>query len=196
MTCTNCQNRIEQELKNTAGILNLLVPSVYAVDRQFGNGSSLVIARHTKNHCWIFYDTHGNQYAGHFSSIKKDSDQTAQKVRYKDRSEKRTEKRPFVLGKRYTRAVMQYVKSDLDFGSYPEITVYTGIPVKWNINMPDEVINGCNYKMVLKTYGITHEFTAGENVIEYTPEESGTVEYICWMGMIYGKINIIDSQGE
>lgn len=79
MTCTNCQNRIEQELKNTAGILNLLVPSVYAVDRQFGNGSSLVIARHTKNHCWIFYDTHGNQYAGHFSGIKKDSDQTAQK---------------------------------------------------------------------------------------------------------------------
>lgn len=92
MICTNCQNRIEQELKNTAGILNLLVPSVYAVDRQFGNGSSRVIARHTKNHCWIFYDTHGNQYAGHFSGIKKDSDQTAQKVRYKDRSEKRTEK--------------------------------------------------------------------------------------------------------
>ena len=40
----------------------------------------------------FFYDTHGNQYAGHFSGIKKDSDQTAQKVRYKDRSEKRTEK--------------------------------------------------------------------------------------------------------
>ncbi len=91
---------------------------------------------------------------------------------------------------------MQYVKSDLDFGSYPEITVYTGIPVKWIINVPDEVINGCNYKMVLKTYGITHEFTAGENVIEFTPEEPGTVEYTCWMGMIYGKINIIDRQGE
>ena len=138
----------------------------------------------------------GINMLGIFPALRRIQIRLPKKVRYKDRSEKRTEKRPFVLGKRYTRAVMQYVKSDLDFGSYPEITVYTGIPVKWNINMPDEVINGCNYKMVLKTYGITHDFTAGENVIEYTPEESGTVEYICWMGMIYGKINIIDSQGE
>ena len=59
--------------------------------------------------------------------------------------------------------------------------------------MPEEVINGCNYKMVINTYGITHEFTPGENVIEFTPGESGTVQYTCWMGMINGKINIIDA---
>ena len=88
---------------------------------------------------------------------------------------------------------MQYVNSELDFGTYPEITVYSGIPVKWTINVPEEVINGCNYKMVISTYGITHEFTPGENVIELTPGESGTVQYTCWMGMINGKINIIDA---
>ena len=88
---------------------------------------------------------------------------------------------------------MQYVNSELDFGTYPEITVYSGIPVKWTINVPEEVINGCNYKMVISTYGITHEFTLGENVIEFTPGESGTVQYTCWMGMINGKINIIDA---
>ncbi len=87
---------------------------------------------------------------------------------------------------------IQYVESNLDFGSYPEITVYSGIPVKWIINVPKEVINGCNYKMILKTYGITHEFTPGENVIEFIPGESGTVQYTCWMGMIYGRINIMD----
>ena len=88
---------------------------------------------------------------------------------------------------------MQYVNSELDFGTYPEITVYSGIPVKWTINVPEEVINGCNYKMVISTYGITHEFTPGENLIEFTPGESGTVQYTCWMGMINGKINIIDA---
>ena len=87
---------------------------------------------------------------------------------------------------------IQYVESNLDFGSYPEITVYSGIPVKWTIHVPEEVINGCNYKMILRTYGITHEFTAGDNVIEFTPDESSVVQYTCWMGMIYGKINIID----
>ena len=88
---------------------------------------------------------------------------------------------------------MQYVNSELDFGTYPKITVYSGIPVKWTINVPEEVINGCNYKMVINTYGITHEFTPGENVIEFIPGESGTVQYTCWMGMINGKINIIDA---
>lgn len=91
---------------------------------------------------------------------------------------------------------IQYVESDLMFGGYPEITVYSGIPVKWTINVPEEVINGCNYKMIIKTYGITHEFTPGENVIEFTPGEPGTVQYTCWMGMIYGKINIIDGNGD
>lgn len=91
---------------------------------------------------------------------------------------------------------IQYVESNLDFGTYPEITVYTGIPVKWTINVPEEVINGCNYKMIVKTYGITHEFTPGKNVIEFTPGEPGTVQYTCWMGMIYGEINVVDKQGE
>ena len=91
---------------------------------------------------------------------------------------------------------IQYVESDLMFGGYPEITVYSGIPVKWTINVPEEVINGCNYKMIIKTYGITHEFTPGKNVIEFTPGEPGTVQYTCWMGMIYGNINIIDGNGD
>ena len=90
---------------------------------------------------------------------------------------------------------MQYVNSELDFGTYPEITVYSGIPVKWIINVPEEVINGCNCKMVISAYGITHEFAPGENVIEFTPGESGTVPYTCWMGMINGKINIVDKKG-
>lgn len=91
---------------------------------------------------------------------------------------------------------MQYVNSELDFGTYPELTVYSGIPVKWTINVPEEVINGCNCKMVISAYGITHEFAPGENVIEFTPGESGTVPYTCWMGMINGKINIVDKKEE
>lgn len=91
---------------------------------------------------------------------------------------------------------VQYVSSELDFGSYPEITVYSGIPVKWTINVPEEVINGCNYKMILSAYGITHEFTPGENVVEFTPGEPGSVQFTCWMGMINGKINIIGREGE
>ena len=87
---------------------------------------------------------------------------------------------------------MQYVKSTLDYGSYPAITVYSGIPVTWTIDAAEEVINGCNYQMILNEYGITHAFTPGENVIEFTPGAAGRVPYTCWMGMINGQIDIID----
>ncbi|MBQ9283324.1 MAG: sulfite exporter TauE/SafE family protein [Treponema sp.] len=89
---------------------------------------------------------------------------------------------------------VQYVESELDFGNYPEITVYEGIPVKWTIRVSEEVINGCNYKMILNDYGIIHEFTPGENVIEFTPQKAGSGFYTCWMGMIYGKINVLSSK--
>ena len=85
----------------------------------------------------------------------------------------------------------QIVYSKLDFGTYPEITVYSGIPVKWVISVPEEVINGCNSRMILSEYDISHDFTPGENIIEFTPGEEGTVQYTCWMGMINGKIEII-----
>ncbi|MBU5478902.1 sulfite exporter TauE/SafE family protein [Eubacterium sp. MSJ-13] len=85
---------------------------------------------------------------------------------------------------------VQIVKSTLQSGSYPNITVSAGIPVKWVIDVPKGSINGCNYKMVLSEYGIEHTFTEGENIIEFTPEKTGTVSYTCWMGMIHGSIYV------
>ena len=85
---------------------------------------------------------------------------------------------------------VQIVKSTLQSGSYPNITVSAGIPVKWVIDAPKGSINGCNYKMVLSEYGIEHTFTEGENIIEFTPEKTGTVSYTCWMGMIHGSIYV------
>lgn len=87
---------------------------------------------------------------------------------------------------------VQVINSTLNSGRYPNITVQAGIPVKWVIDAPSGSINGCNYKMLLKEYGIEHEFTEGENIIEFTPVKSGTVQYTCWMGMIRGNIFVID----
>lgn len=87
---------------------------------------------------------------------------------------------------------VQVINSTLNSGRYPNITVQAGIPVKWVIDAPSGSINGCNYKMLLKEYGIEHEFTEGENIIEFTPVKSGTVQYTCWMGMIRGNIFVTD----
>lgn len=86
----------------------------------------------------------------------------------------------------------QIITSTLSPGRYPTITVTAGTPVKWVINAPQGSVNGCNGTMMISAYGIEHTFKIGENVIEFTPTETGAVRYSCWMGMIRGTINVVD----
>ncbi len=90
---------------------------------------------------------------------------------------------------------VQVVNSTLSPGRYPNITVQAGIPVRWIINAPKGSINGCNYKILVRDYDIEYVFRTGENVIEFTPEKTGTIRYSCWMGMIHGNIFVIDGDG-
>lgn len=87
---------------------------------------------------------------------------------------------------------VQIVRSTLERGQYPTITVEAGTPVKWIIDAPEGSINGCNYRMYISDYDITYTFQEGENVIEFTPTTAGTVSYHCWMGMIYGMIQVTE----
>lgn len=87
---------------------------------------------------------------------------------------------------------VQVVKSTLLPGNYPSITVQTGMPVKWIIDAPKGSINGCNYKIYIKEYGMEYQFKSGENIIEFTPTEAGTFRYSCWMGMIRGTITVLE----
>lgn len=84
----------------------------------------------------------------------------------------------------------QVVKSTLESGAYPDITVKAGVPVRWIINAPAQSINGCNATIVIADLGIKHTFTLGENIIEFTPTQSGSIRTLCWMGMIEGSINV------
>jgi sulfite exporter TauE/SafE/copper chaperone CopZ len=85
---------------------------------------------------------------------------------------------------------VQIVKSTLSSGRYPNIEVSVGTPVKWTINAPKGSVNGCNNRMIIRTYGIEYSFKTGENVIEFTPAKTGRFQYSCWMGMIRGSITV------
>lgn len=88
----------------------------------------------------------------------------------------------------------QLVTSTLSSGTYPNITVQTGTPVKWIIHAPQGSINGCNNTMNVPEYGITdYSFKPGENVIEFTPNKLGRFQYSCWMGMIRGSIIVTEA---
>ena len=85
----------------------------------------------------------------------------------------------------------QVINSTLSPYGYPSIRVESGRPVKWIINAPPGSINGCNYKFIIREYGIVYEFKPGENVVEFTPNRVGNVPYTCWMGMIPGTITVV-----
>jgi len=87
---------------------------------------------------------------------------------------------------------VQQITSILSARRYPDITVQAGVPVRWIINSPTGSINGCNNRMLIQPYGIEHAFQPGENIIEFTPAESGRIQYSCWMGMITATITVVD----
>jgi hypothetical protein len=88
---------------------------------------------------------------------------------------------------------IQIVTTTLSPGAYEPIRVQAGIPVQWNIQAEAGAINGCNNKIIIPEYGIEKKLEPGDNIIEFTPEESGIVPFSCWMGMIRSQISVYDS---
>lgn len=91
---------------------------------------------------------------------------------------------------------IQYVNSTINSGRYEPITVQQGIPVKWTLNVPSGSLNSCNNSITIPKYNLQIKLKTGENVIEFTPDESGTFPFSCWMGMIRSSITVIGEDGK
>lgn len=65
-----------------------------------------------------------------------------------------------------------------------------GIPVKWIINGKE--INGCNNAIQVPKYNLQFDVKPGEQIIEFTPTDTGTISWSCWMGMIPGVFVVVD----
>lgn len=87
---------------------------------------------------------------------------------------------------------VQTVSIELVSNKYQPIIVQKGIPVKFIINAEQDNLNGCNNPIVIPQFGIEKKLTAGENVIEFLPEQVGTIPYSCWMGMIRSNIKVVE----
>lgn len=85
---------------------------------------------------------------------------------------------------------IQEITTTLSSGRYTPITVQEGVPVKWTIVADAKSINGCNNQIIIPEYDIKQKLVAGENVIEFTPNDTGKFGYSCWMGMIRSSITV------
>jgi len=60
-----------------------------------------------------------------------------------------------------------------------------GVPVKWIINGKE--LTGCNNAIIVPTLNLEFDVKKGEQIIEFTPTQVGTIRWSCWMGMIKGS---------
>lgn len=85
----------------------------------------------------------------------------------------------------------QHVTTKLGASSYTPITVQKGVPVRWDIKADAASLNGCNSIVTIPQYNISKPLQAGDNYIEFTPSETGTIPYTCSMGMINSTISVV-----
>lgn len=86
----------------------------------------------------------------------------------------------------------QIVEIEVSPRSYAPITIKKGIPVKFNLHAEAKNLNGCNNAIIIPKYGIQMPLQAGDNIIEFTSTETGTISYSCWMNMIRSSITVVE----
>ena len=86
----------------------------------------------------------------------------------------------------------QIINMDVISGGYVPnyFTVKKGIPVKWVIDGKN--VFGCQGYFVVPSLNIQKALNPGENILEFTPKDSGFINFSCGMGMYRGRIEVID----
>lgn len=90
----------------------------------------------------------------------------------------------------------QVVKTELEYDSFGDIVVAKDIPVRFIIHADADKITGCNNEVVLSAFDVSQPLSEGDNIICFTPTESGTYSMTCWMGMIHNTIVVVDDAGQ
>jgi sulfite exporter TauE/SafE len=74
-----------------------------------------------------------------------------------------------------------------------KFTIKKGVPVKWVIDA--QAPNSCASSLVVSSLNIRKTLKAGENIIEFTPTETGRIPFSCAMGMYKGSFEVVDGSG-
>jgi uncharacterized protein len=65
-----------------------------------------------------------------------------------------------------------------------------GVPVKWII---DAKKLPCDTEIYVNDYGLDIKLKTGINIVEFTPNQTGSVKWACWMGMISGNFIVTET---
>ena len=71
-----------------------------------------------------------------------------------------------------------------------KFTLQKGKKVRWIVNSTSPY--SCASSIIVPKYNIERDLKSGENIIEFTPTETGTIPFSCSMGMYRGSFQIVE----
>lgn len=87
---------------------------------------------------------------------------------------------------------IQTITTILDNGLDSPIIVQKNIPFRWTITAENDDINSWNIEILIKEFGVDKKLKAGKNIIEFTPTQSDTFKYSCWLDQITSTITVVN----
>jgi len=97
-------------------------------------------------------------------------------------------------GQTTTGEVQEVRMTQNSYGYSPnQFVVEKGKRVKWIITSTNNF--SCASSLVMPKYGISRDLQKGENIIEFTPTQTGEIPFSCSMGMYRGKFIVVDDKG-
>jgi uncharacterized protein len=87
----------------------------------------------------------------------------------------------------------QIINMNMDTRGYHpnSFVIKKDIPVKWNIDVTELI--PCNNEIIMNAYNIQVKLKEGLNVIEFTPDKTGTIQFSCGMGMLRGSFIVTET---
>ena len=85
---------------------------------------------------------------------------------------------------------IQRATIEVDYGSYQNVALASGVPAQITFHVPDGKLIGCNASLSIPAFDVEVELQAGDTTISLPAVEAGTYPYSCWMGMIKAAITV------
>ena len=90
---------------------------------------------------------------------------------------------------------VQKAAGDFTLNALPSVTMQRGIPAELTLRLKESDVDACTDGVVLKEFGIDQACEPGDNVLRFTPEESGAFALQCRMGNVKSTITVVESLG-
>ena len=87
---------------------------------------------------------------------------------------------------------VQYVEIRLQPSTYQPIIVQKWILVEFNIKAQNARLFGCTNEILIPSLNISKPIVDGYNIIRFTPDEVGYINFTCWMGMVNSHIKVVE----